>query len=109
MDGTAHNLEECSGKGICNRATGTCKCSTGFTGNACQRSKCPNDCSGHGQCMSMKRLAEHKEAYPLNVMNDHYYSKNVSYKVKFDSTIVIFCSSISVHNLGLGYDQWMSL
>jgi hypothetical protein len=35
----AHQEIECSNAGICDRASGTCKCVAGFTGNACQRSK----------------------------------------------------------------------
>jgi len=49
----AHQEIECSNAGICDRASGTCKCVAGFTGNACQRSLCPNGCSGRGTCSSI--------------------------------------------------------
>jgi hypothetical protein len=67
----AHALAECSNMGTCDRKTGTCKCYEGFTGSACQRLKCPKDCSGHGQCFSMKQLARMSDAQPLN--NNTYY------------------------------------
>lgn len=35
--GEAHFLQECSGKGICDRDSGLCSCFDGFTGAACQR------------------------------------------------------------------------
>lgn len=38
----------------------------GFSGDACQRMECLNDCSGHGQCMSMKQLARMPNALPLS-------------------------------------------
>jgi len=43
---------ECSDAGLCNRETGACECFDGYEGSACQRTSCPNDCSGHGQCRS---------------------------------------------------------
>ena len=32
-----HPYLQCSGKGLCNLATGQCKCFKGFHGNACER------------------------------------------------------------------------
>ncbi|GMH52091.1 hypothetical protein TrRE_jg12443, partial [Triparma retinervis] len=51
---TAHALVECSNAGICDRSIGICECFEGYTGAACRRSSCPNDCSGNGVCMTIK-------------------------------------------------------
>lgn len=51
---TAHQMSECSGRGVCDRSSGQCKCTPPYTGDACQRTACPNDCSGHGICQSQK-------------------------------------------------------
>jgi len=48
----------CSGKGTCDKETGTCQCLPGFTGAACERTTCPNDCSGRGVCSSIKQIAK---------------------------------------------------
>ena len=53
----AHFYDECSNKGLCDRSTGTCACYDGYTGSSCQRSTCPNDCSGHGVCRTVLELA----------------------------------------------------
>lgn len=41
---------------------GTCLCQQGFTGQACEELECPtttgSPCSGHGRCMSIRRMAE---------------------------------------------------
>lgn len=59
---SAHYYMECSNKGICDRATGTCACFEGYGGSACQRAECPTTsagvCSGHGVCETIKRIAE---------------------------------------------------
>lgn len=58
-DGTcSHKAEaECSDQGLCDRATGICACFPGYTGSACQRTACPDDCSGHGTCRSNRDFA----------------------------------------------------
>jgi hypothetical protein len=48
---------ECSDAGLCDRSSGTCSCYPGYTGSACQRTVCENDCSGHGICQSNIKFA----------------------------------------------------
>jgi hypothetical protein len=40
----------CSGKGEC-QPSGTCKCAPGYGKADCSFKKCPNDCSGRGNCV----------------------------------------------------------
>jgi hypothetical protein len=55
---TAHGQVECAGRGFCDRKSGECKCVTGYTGDACQRTTCPLDCSNHGTCLALATFVE---------------------------------------------------
>lgn len=54
---TVHQEVQCSGRGLCDAGTGRCQCFDGYSGEACQRTTCPNGCSGHGVCQELRRFA----------------------------------------------------
>jgi len=56
-DNTAHQLQECSARGACDRSTGECNCMVGYEGEACHRTSCPGNCHGHGVCQAEYRFA----------------------------------------------------
>lgn len=58
-DNAAHSYgAECGAMGNCDHTTGKCVCRDGWTGAACERLECSQDCSGNGECLPMYRLAQ---------------------------------------------------
>uniref|UniRef100_K3X6E9 EGF-like domain-containing protein n=1 Tax=Globisporangium ultimum (strain ATCC 200006 / CBS 805.95 / DAOM BR144) TaxID=431595 RepID=K3X6E9_GLOUD len=57
----AHLPAVCSNRGSCDYNMGKCTCDSGFTGLACNRLACANDCSRRGDCRSMKFHAFRKD------------------------------------------------
>lgn len=53
-----HKFSPCSAAGICDHSTGECDCFESFEGAACERSVCPNQCSGHGRCRFIEEIAQ---------------------------------------------------
>jgi sodium/hydrogen exchanger 8 len=56
-------LQRCSGHGECLNTTGTCLCSSGWTGDMCSLQLCPKDCSGHGVCDLATTVCHCNEGY----------------------------------------------
>merc|ERR1711862_818555 len=76
-DNTIHQFTQCSGRGSCNSATGRCECFVGYTGEACQRTSCPSDCSGHGVCQEQRRFAaDAGKVYEDDLLNLGPYDAN---------------------------------
>ncbi|GMI43990.1 hypothetical protein TrCOL_g5075 [Triparma columacea] len=93
------SLTNCQGHGTCTTATGKCVCYEGFSGDACQRMLCPNDCSGHGQCLNVKRMATMTNALPLS--NATTYAGYESTHT-WDEDMVYGCVCDSSWTVGLG-------
>jgi hypothetical protein len=53
----AHQLSECSNAGLCDRNLGKCVCFSGYSGHACQRSLCPDNCNSNGVCTLIKDIS----------------------------------------------------
>jgi len=83
QNGLFHNYAECSNRGVCNRGTGECMCFDGYSGKACQRSSCPNDCSGHGTCEYIEQLSF------ASTIGD-YYDGSTTAKKKIGQRAVTF-------------------
>jgi len=98
----AHAFAECSNRGSCDRSSGLCTCFDGFTGAACSRNKCPNDCSGHGVCMSMQQLARMDTALPLGPNTFYEGDEEGS---TWDEDKVFGCLCDSSWTVGLGNDK----
>jgi len=101
-------LHECSNRGICDHTTGLCKCVKGFKGAACERRPCPNDCSGHGQCLSMKAMAARSDGIPLSNPTSysvHPNSGTVGENKAWDDDMIFGCLCESSWPVGLGAGQ----
>lgn len=82
----AHEREvECSGSGICDRKSGECQCFDQYQGHACERLKCPTDCSGHGVCLSARNMyrtsADDQVTGGVSVAN----AQGISYEFPWDA------------------------
>jgi len=88
-----HFYMECSNKGICDRKSGECDCFDGYEGSACARASCPNECSGHGTCESIKELSE----------LSHYDTTSHDVATTSPPTATDFTSSIDE---SYAYDLW---
>lgn len=80
--GNHHKYVECSAKGICNRDTGECECFPGYEGKGCARTTCPNDCSGHGQCLYLD-----KEPFKTVIGDYNNYKKYVTFEERSVSAV----------------------
>ncbi|ETV66968.1 hypothetical protein H257_16764 [Aphanomyces astaci] len=61
VNNVAHrDFAECSNVGLCDRTTALCQCSPPYVGPSCALMACGgsgNECSGHGQCLTLRQLA----------------------------------------------------
>lgn len=67
---------ECSSRGTCDYAEGVCKCFTGYEGKACRRAVCPNDCSGHGRCLTNEEIDFMYTSHTH--FNDQFWDKDLT-------------------------------
>lgn len=95
----AHAMAECSARGRCNRKTGTCECFRGFEGNACNRRPCPNGCSGHGRCLSVREMAYTTDAQPSSPPTTYGGDGDTT---EWDMDMIFGCVCDSNWPVGLG-------
>eukprot|EP01035_Chromulina_nebulosa_P018855 gene18855-24640_t len=97
------SLAECSNVGVCNRISGTCKCYPPYEGTSCERIGCPNNCSGHGRCMSMRDLSKY---YSLDGHYSYEYGTASSILNKaWDYDVVYGCACDSTWRVGFGANE----
>ncbi|KAJ1456364.1 hypothetical protein M885DRAFT_517875 [Pelagophyceae sp. CCMP2097] len=87
---TAHDTALCSNRGYCDHVVGYCVCEIGFEGFACERLSCPNDCSGRGECLSVKEAAAKYDGFHLN-RSSHRYSEGETRYDLWDATMLRGC------------------
>ena len=80
----AHAEAECSNAGECNRNTGECKCFEPWEGSSCNRMKCPNDCSGHGKCLSIRAQTRLANIVGSTHEDGVYRDQDLEYGARFE-------------------------
>ena len=63
-------------KGHCEQ--GICRCDRGFQGRFCSLLGCPNNCSGHGQCLPVNESTFSSESSSSELMSVASYAFNFS-------------------------------
>lgn len=84
-DDKAHQPAECSNRGVCNHETGMCECMEGYEGLACNRMICPDECSTHGRCRSMRT---HATKLDRGLQRKPYFT----YTTPWDADLIHGCS-----------------
>lgn len=98
----AHQPAECSNRGNCNRQTGQCECMEGYEGLACNRMECPEWCSTHGECNSMRIHAANMDK---GLIISSEFSADVDYPeypytTRWDADLIHGCTCDA------NYDGW---
>jgi len=103
----AHPLAECSNNGICERQVAQCVCFPGWEGIACERRTCPNSCSGHGICASMREQALMSNAFPLTNNATQYGATDLTRNGSaWDYEYLFSCVCDSSWPVGLERGEW---
>lgn len=103
-----HARTECSSAGVCDRHTGQCRCRAGRAGRACEIQQCPNDCSGHGTCLSMRQLPHHDNALPLSNDSSVFKYQHSLTKETWDLRSGHACVCDSSWTVGLEIGEYQS-
>ena len=96
-------LAECSNMGTCDRGSGKCNCFFSFSGPACEKLDCPKDCSGHGQCLSVKQINKMTNLHPLGQAITYGGS---SLTTTWDENRIYGCLCDSSWPVGLAHGQF---
>ena len=101
----AHSFAECSNRGICNRHLGECMCFPPYTGSACEKRSCPNECSGHGQCLSIAEMTRVQSALNPSYSSIVYGSLDTFETTTWDHDVMYGCLCDSTWSVGFEYGQ----